>query len=46
MNLNLPEKYLRFKVVAKTFKKVIEANYTTVKSPSAYADILNISTPI
>ncbi|MDR6760040.1 AraC-like DNA-binding protein [Flavobacterium sp. 2755] len=39
------EKYSRFEVVTKAFKKVLELNFTTIKSPSAYADILNISTP-
>ena len=39
------EKHSRFDIVTKTFKKALEANFTTVKSPSAYADILNISAP-
>ncbi|UUF14017.1 MULTISPECIES: AraC family transcriptional regulator [Flavobacterium] len=39
------EKYSRFEVVTKSFKKILELNFTTIKSPSAYADILNISTP-
>lgn len=39
------DKHSRFEVITKEFKKVLELNFTTVKSPSAYAAILNISTP-
>jgi len=41
----IADKHLRFDVITKEFKKVLELNFTTIKSPSAYADILNISTP-
>ncbi|WP_233276842.1 AraC family transcriptional regulator [Mucilaginibacter paludis] len=35
----------RFEVVTKAFKSSLENNFTTVKSPGAYAKCLNISTP-
>jgi AraC family transcriptional regulator, transcriptional activator of pobA len=38
------EKLSRFDSVTKAFKKVLERHFTTVKSPTAYAQKLNIST--
>lgn len=35
----------RFEVVTKAFKSALENNFTTIKSPGAYAKCLNISTP-
>jgi len=34
----------RFETVAKSFKKILEKNYRTIKRPSEYAEQLNIST--
>lgn len=39
------EKYSRFEVITKAFKTALELHFTIIKSPGAYADILNISTP-
>lgn len=39
------DKYSRFDVITKAFKTALELNFAAVKSPSAYAAILNISTP-
>lgn len=36
--------FSRFEIVAKSFKQLLEKNYRTSKSPSGYADHLNIST--
>lgn len=36
--------FSRFEIVAKSFKQLLEKNYYTSKSPSGYADQLNIST--
>ena len=35
----------RFKLVANAFKLLLENNFTSIKSPTAYAQKLNISTP-
>lgn len=35
----------RFELVAKSFKSMLEYNFTTVKSPGQYAKALNISAP-
>jgi len=35
----------RFKLIADTFKSVLENNFISVKGPTAYAQKLNISTP-
>lgn len=39
------DKPSRFEVVTKSFKEILEHNYTAVKRPAAYAQKLNISTP-
>lgn len=39
------DKFSRFEVVTKNFKATLEQNFATVKSPMAYAGLLNISTP-
>lgn len=39
----ITEKYSRFETITKQFKTALELNFTTIKSPGAYADILNIS---
>ena len=39
-----PDKYSRFDIVTKTFREMLERNYTTTKSPAEYARKLNIST--
>lgn len=39
------DKLSRFEIVTKTFKQVLEQNYTKLKRPAAYAQKLNISTP-
>lgn len=41
----IADKYSRFEVINKEFKKALELNFITIKSPSSYAEILNISTP-
>lgn len=38
------EKLSRFETITKAFNEALENNYTTVKSPAAYAEKLNIST--
>lgn len=38
-------KLSRFEIVTKSFKELLERNYTTIKRPTDYAQILNISTP-
>jgi len=40
-----PEKLSRFESVTKNFKSILEQNFTSIKSPSEYAEKLNISTP-
>ncbi len=40
-----PDKTSRFEIVTKTFKVLLERNYTTAKRPTDYAAKLNISTP-
>ena len=37
-------KHSRFEIVAKDFKRIVEQNFTTMKSPAAYARKLNITT--
>lgn len=37
--------FSRFEVITKLFKSTLEHNFTTVKSPTEYAEHLNISTP-
>lgn len=39
------DKLSRFEIVTKTFKEILEQNYTKLKRPAAYAQKLNISTP-
>ncbi|WP_428327696.1 helix-turn-helix domain-containing protein [Mucilaginibacter sp.] len=39
------ESLSRFKLVADAFKSLLESNYISIKSPAAYAQKLNISTP-
>jgi AraC family transcriptional regulator, transcriptional activator of pobA len=38
------DKLSRFQIVAKQFKEILEQNFTTIKSPAAYAKKLNITT--
>lgn len=38
------DKYSRFEIITKAFKTELELHFETIKSPAAYADILNIST--
>ncbi|WP_159467460.1 helix-turn-helix domain-containing protein [Dyadobacter sp. 3J3] len=40
-----PDKLSRFEIVTKNFKEILERNYTSAKSPTVYAEKLNISTP-
>ncbi|WP_158990642.1 helix-turn-helix domain-containing protein [Mucilaginibacter sp. L196] len=35
----------RFEIVTKTFREILERNYTTTKRPADYAEKLNITTP-
>lgn len=45
LDQNKPESnFSRFEIVAKSFKLLLEKNFCTSKSPSGYADQLNIST--
>ncbi|MDF2932138.1 MAG: AraC family transcriptional regulator [Chryseobacterium sp.] len=39
------DKLSRFELIAKAFRTTLEHNFTTSKKPSAYAEVLNISTP-
>jgi AraC-like DNA-binding protein/mannose-6-phosphate isomerase-like protein (cupin superfamily) len=39
------DKLTRFKLIANTFKSELESNFISVKTPTAYAQKLNISTP-
>jgi AraC-like DNA-binding protein len=39
------DKYSRFEIVTHAFKSALERDFTTVKSPAAYAESLNVSTP-
>jgi len=39
------DKFSRFEIVTKEFKSALERNFTTIKSPTAYAESLNLSTP-
>ncbi|GAA4317726.1 AraC family transcriptional regulator [Mucilaginibacter gynuensis] len=39
------DSFSRFEVITKAFKLALEHHFTTVKSPTAYAKQLNISTP-
>jgi len=39
------DKLTRFKLIANAFKSLLESNFISVKSPAAYAQQLNISTP-
>jgi AraC-like DNA-binding protein/mannose-6-phosphate isomerase-like protein (cupin superfamily) len=39
------DKLSRFKLIADSFKSLLESNFISVKSPAAYAQKLNISTP-
>jgi len=41
----IADNHSRFEVIAKSFKALLENNFTTVKSPMEYAKCLNISTP-
>lgn len=38
------DKLSRFELVTKTFNEILERNYSTVKRPTEYAEMLNIST--
>jgi AraC-like DNA-binding protein/mannose-6-phosphate isomerase-like protein (cupin superfamily) len=38
------DKFLRFEIVTKLFKEILERNYTTMKSPTAFAKKINLST--
>jgi AraC family transcriptional activator of pobA len=37
--------YSRFEVITKSFKRLLEQDFTQIKSPAAYAKHLNITTP-
>lgn len=39
------DNFSRFEIVTKSFREILERNYTTIKRPAAYAQRLNISTP-
>lgn len=39
------EHFLRFDRITKSFRKLLEKKYSTIKRPSEYAELLNISTP-
>jgi AraC family transcriptional activator of pobA len=39
------DKLSRFEIVTKAFRRILERNYTTIKQPTEYAQILHISTP-
>lgn len=39
------DSYSRFEVITKSFKSLLEDDFTTIKSPKAYAQCLNVSTP-
>ncbi|RYE23391.1 MAG: AraC family transcriptional regulator, partial [Sphingobacteriales bacterium] len=39
------DKMSRFELITKGFKKALERNFVSAKSPAAYAKMLNISTP-
>lgn len=39
------DKFSRFEIITKAFKEILERDYTKLKSPTAYAQKLNISTP-
>ncbi|MBE9463501.1 helix-turn-helix domain-containing protein [Dyadobacter subterraneus] len=39
------DKLSRFEIVNKAFREMLERNYSSIKSPAAYAQKLNISTP-
>lgn len=39
------EKLSRFEMITRSFREMLEQNYTTIKRPAAYAQLLNISTP-
>lgn len=39
------EHFLRFDRITKSFRKLLEKKYSTMKRPSEYAELLNISTP-
>ncbi len=38
------DKFLRFEIVTKSFKEILERNFTTMKSPTEFAKKVNIST--
>lgn len=42
---NATDKNSRFDIIAKAFKSALEEHFTSIKSPKAYAQLLNISTP-
>ncbi|MDA6069919.1 helix-turn-helix transcriptional regulator [Flavobacterium sp. AC] len=44
-NVPSTDKISRFDVVTKTFRELLEKNYTTLKRPADYSPKLNISTP-
>jgi AraC family transcriptional activator of pobA len=39
------DKLTRFEIVTKTFRRILERNYTMTKSPAEYAEMLNLSAP-
>jgi AraC family transcriptional activator of pobA len=39
------DKYSRFEITTKAFRRILERDYTTAKRPAEYAQQLNISTP-
>ena len=44
-NASSTDKISRFEVITKTFRTLLEKNYTTLKRPADYSKKLNISTP-
>ncbi len=39
------DKLSRFETITKSFKAILERNFSTIKKPTEYAQLLNISTP-
>jgi AraC-like DNA-binding protein len=39
------DKLSRFETITKSFKGILERNFSTIKKPTEYAQLLNISTP-
>lgn len=39
------DKFSRFETITKSFRGLLERNFSTIKKPAEYAELLNISTP-